>query len=299
MFILAYNMPGDALRGIIGPGMNQEQVLALRALHGLDDHWYIQYFRWMGGLLTGDFGHSLFHQRSVTSVIGDALPNTMRLSFLTTIFTYMLAIPLGLLAGRKNDTLVDRGIMVYTFVALSLPTVVLAIVNLMIFGFNLDWFPTGGSVDVQAVAIGGITAFVSRIRHLILPAITLAVLSTVGIIYYLRSEIIDFESSDFVLTARSKGVPQKQIYNHHILRNSFLPIASTIGFIVAGLFAGSIFIEVTFSYNGMGQLFFNSIMNRDFTVANVLIMFYAVLTVVAILISDFIVILIDPRIHIN
>jgi len=189
--------------------------------------------------------------------------------------------------------------MIYTFVALSLPTVVLAIVNLMIFGFNLNWFPTGGSVDIRAVTAGGFTAFASRIHHLILPAATLAILSTVGIVYFLRSEIIDYESSDFVLTARSKGVPSKKIYTKHILRNSFLPIASTIGFVVAGLFAGSIFIEATFTFPGMGQLFFNSIVSRDFPVANILIMFYAILTVLAILISDFIVILIDPRIHIN
>jgi len=237
------------------------------------------------------------HQRPVIDVIGDTLINTVRLSFLTTIFTYMLAIPLGLIAGRKSDTFIDRGIMVYTFVALSLPTIVLSIVNLIIFGFRLDWFPTGGSVDIRA--IGGFAVFFSRLHHLILPAATMAILSTVSIVYYLRSEIIDYESSDFVLTARSKGVPESKIYTKHILRNSFLPIASTIGFVVAGLFAGSIFIEIIFSYPGMGQLFLNSIVGRDFPVANVLIMFYAILTVIAILISDFIVILIDPRIHIK
>jgi len=299
VFLLAHIMPGDALRGLITPGMTQEQVEHLRYVHGLDASWFTQYAQWLGGIFRGDFGRSISHQRPVVDVIGETLGNTMRLSFLTTIFTYLLAIPLGIIAGRKNGTLIDRGIMVYTFVALSLPTVVLAIVNLMIFGFTLNLFPTGGSVDIRAAVDGGLAAFGSRMHHLILPAITLAVLSTVGIVYFLRSEIIDYESSDFVLTARSKGVPAKKIYTKHILRNSFLPIASTIGFVVAGLFTGSIFIEATFSFPGMGQLFFNSIVGRDFPVANVLIMFYAILTVIAILISDFIVILIDPRIHIK
>jgi len=299
VFLLAQLMPGDALRGIIAPGMTLEQAAHLRYLHGLDDPWYVQYARWISGIFQGDFGRSMSHQRPVLDVIGETLTNTMRLSFLTAIFTYMLAIPLGLIAGRKRNTIIDRSIMVYTFVALSLPTVVLAIVNLMIFGFTLNWFPTGGSVDIRAATQGGVAMFISRIHHIILPAATLAILSTVGIVYFLRSEIIDFESSDFVLTARSKGVPEKQIYQKHILRNSFLPIASTIGFVVSGLFVGSIFIEATFTYPGMGQLFLNSIIGRDFPVVNVLIMFYAILTVLAILISDFVVILIDPRIHIK
>jgi len=292
-------MPGDALRGVITPGMTAEQVAHMRYIHGMDDPWHMQYFNWLRSMLGGDFGRSLSHQRPVLDVVGETMANTMRLSFLTTLFTYMIAIPLGLLAGRKSETFVDRGIMIYTFVALSLPSVVLGIVNLMIFGFNLNWFPTGGSIDIRAATAGGFAAFVSRLHHLVLPAITLALLSTIGIVYFLRSEIIDYESSDFVLTARSKGVPEKKIYTKHILRNSFLPIASTIGFVVAGLFAGSIFIEMVFSYPGMGQLFINSITGRDFPVANVLIMFYAVLTVLAILISDFIVILIDPRIRIK
>jgi len=292
-------MPGDALRGLITPAMTFEQVEHLRYVHGMDAPWYVQYVQWLGDIFRGDFGRSISHQRPVVDVIGETLGNTMRLSALTTVFTYLLAIPLGIIAGRKNGTVIDRGIMVYTFVALSLPTVVLAIVNLMIFGFNLNWFPTGGSVDIRAAAEGGFAAVTSRLHHLILPAATLAILSTVGIVYFLRSEIIDYESSDFVLTARSKGVPERKIYTKHILRNSFLPIASTIGFVVAGLFAGSIFIESTFTFPGMGQLFFNSIVGRDFPVANILIMFYAILTVLAILISDFVVILIDPRIHID
>ena len=299
IFLLAQLMPGDALRGIITPQMTREQVEMMRAQHGLDDPWHVQYVRWIGNIFRGDLGRSTSHNIPVVDMIRDALGNTMRLSFLTTIFTYMIAITLGLLAGRKSGGAIDKTIMVYTFVALSLPTVVLALVNLMIFGFRLDWFPTGGSVDVRAVTAGGLTYVISRIHHLILPAVTLALLSTVGIIYFLRSEIIDYESSDFVLTARSKGVPEKKIYSNHILRNSFLPIASSIGFVVTGLFTGSIFIEATFSYQGMGQLFINSIMSRDFPVANILIMFYAILTVLAILISDFIVIIIDPRIRIK
>ncbi|MCL1786913.1 MAG: ABC transporter permease [Defluviitaleaceae bacterium] len=310
IFLLAHLMPGDALRGTIPPDAPPAMLQQLRDYHGLNDPWYVQYGRWMRSvLLEWDFGNSVLHNRPVMDIVSGRIMNTVRLSLLTTFFTYLIAIPLGLLAGRKHGRPVDKLIMFYTFVALSMPTIVLAIVNLLIFGFGYDIrigdfiistgiFPTQGSVDPRAIA-GTIGYFFSRLQHLILPAITLASLSTIGIIYFLRSEIIDYETSDFVLTARSKGVPEKKIYSGHILRNAFLPIAGSMGGIVAGLFGGSIFIETVFSYPGMGELFIGSITSRDFPVVNMLVMFYAVLSVISMLISDILITIIDPRIRIK
>jgi len=299
MFLLAQLMPGDALRGFIGPDTAPEQIEHLREIHGLNDPWYLQYLRWIRGIVVDrDFGMSIAHSRPVVEVIGDRIMNTVRLSFLTALFTYMLAVPLGLIAGRKHDTLIDRSIMIYTFVALSMPTVVMSVINILVFGFRLDWFPAFGSVDVTLTA-GTMEYFLSRIEHLILPSATLAILSTVGIIYFLRSEIIDYETSDFVLTARAKGVPEGRIYTRHIMRNAVLPMVSTIGLVITGLFTGSVFIESVFAYPGMGQLFLSSITGRDFPVANTLIMFYAVLIVIGIALSDIIITIVDPRIRIK
>jgi peptide/nickel transport system permease protein len=246
-----------------------------------------------------DFGTSTMFHIPVLDVIGQRIGNTIRLSALTVLLTYLIAIPLGLIAGRKRDRLPDRGIMLYTFVALSLPTVILAIINLLVFGFNFGWFPTSGSVDIRAYYEGGFALFTSRLHHLILPAITLALLSTMSIIYFLRSEIIDCENSDFVLTARAKGVPEGTIYRRHIMRNAFLPVAGGMGGIIVTLFSGSIFAETIFAYPGMGQLFITSIVARDFPVANTLIIFFAVLSVVAMLLSDILITVIDPRIRIE
>ena len=310
IFILANLMPGDAIRGMVGPDTPPELIDHLREIHGLNDPWYIQYVRWMQNLIIHqDFGNSITFGRPVTDIVAGRMMNTVRLSALTTLFTYIIAIPLGLLAGRKNGKTVDKGIMLYIFIALSMPTVVLALVNLWLFGFGVDVsifgfafntgiFPQTGSVDARAVA-GTAEYFFSRMRHLILPAITLASISTTGIIYFLRSEIIDYENSDFVLTARSKGVPEKNIYKNHILRNAFLPIAGGMGGIIAGLFGGSIFLETIFSYPGMGDLFITSIVGRDFPVVNMLIVFYAVLSVVSMLLSDIIITIVDPRIRIK
>lgn len=311
IFILAAVMPGDALRGRIPHDSPPGMLAELREMHGLNDPWHVQYARWMRNVIVErDFGNSLAHGgRPVMDVVSGRIGNTVRLSLLTTLFTYMLAIPLGLLAGRKHGRPVDKGIMLYTFVALSMPTAVLAVINLLVFGFGVQFqqfgfvvntgiFPVTGSIDARVVA-GTAAAFFSRLHHLILPAITLASISTIGIIYFLRSEIIDYETSDFVTTARSKGVPENKIYRNHILRNAFLPVASGMGGIVAGLFGGSVFIETVFSYPGMGELFLTSLVGRDFPVVNMLVMFFAVLSVISMLISDIIITVVDPRIRIK
>jgi len=300
IFFIASLMPGDPMRAFITPDMTMEQVEAIRDRLGLNDPWYVQYVRWMRGILfEWNFGNSIFHRRPVTEVIADRMGNTMRLSFLTAVFTYVIAIPLGILAARKKDKLTDRSIMLYTFVALSMPTIVFGLINILIFSFNFGWFPAMGTITTAAHMAGGVTAFLSQLNHAFLPAITLALLSTVGIIYFLRSEIIDYDSADFVTTARSKGVPENKIYTGHILRNAMLPIAGSFGSVLAGLFIGSFFIEHVFTYSGMGELFLTSIVMQDWPVANTLIMFYAVLTVFSILLADIIITIIDPRIRIK
>ena len=302
IFILAQIMPGDALRGRVGPDTTFEQYMALREAAGLNDPWYVQYGRWMSDIfLRGDFGSSqgISPGRPVTEVIGERMPNTVRLSILTSIFLYALAVPLGIIAARKKGTIIDRSIMVYTFIALSTPTVVLSLIMILVFGLNLGWFPTRGSVDIIAFAAGGMTAFISRIYHMVLPALTGALLGTVGVIYFLRSEIIDFEASDFVTTAKSKGVPERKIYTRHILRSAMLPLAGQFGIIIAGIFGGSLFIETVFSFSGMGELFISAMMRRDFPIVNALIMFYAILGVISVLIADIALTVIDPRLKIK
>jgi peptide/nickel transport system permease protein len=300
IFTLGYIAPGDGLRGRIGPGTTMEQIEMLREVHGLNDPWFVQYSRWVGGIVTElDFGRSLLQMRPVTEVIGDRMLNTIRLSFLTTVFTYLIAVPLGIIAARKKDTAIDRGIMVYTFFALSIPTIVFSLITLLIFGFNLRWFPTSGSVANAADLAGGFTRFFSQMHHAVLPAITLALISTTGMIYFLRSEIIENENSDYVATARAKGVPENKVYTKHILRNALLPVAGNFGSAFAWLFMGAPFIEWVFSFSGMGELFISSILLQDWTVANTLILFFAVLIVISMLLTDIIITVIDPRIRIK
>lgn len=297
IFILADFMPGDPFTGLVDPNLDPAQIEAMREAYGLNDPLPVRYIEWMGNALRGNFGRSFNYQRPVTQVIAGRLGNTVRLSIVSIILTYAIGLPLGILAGRYNESILDKAVLVYNFVSFAIPTFVLALLMVYIFGYNLAWFPARGSVSVNANTTWEV--FSSQVYHVILPAITTAVLGTTSIIQYLRSEIIDAKVSDYVKTARSKGVPIQKVYTRHILRNASLPIASGLGYTIVGVFTGSIFIEQIFTYSGMGYLFLQSINTRDYSVIFVLVLFYGFLGLIGTLLSDLILMAVDPRIRID
>lgn len=298
IFILAQFMPGDPFTGKINPDTDPARIAELKEMYGLNDPWYQQYVRWIGNAVQGDFGKSYTYQRDVSAIIGDRAVNTFWLSLLTTILLYVIAIPLGVLAGRYQNSLFDRGVVLYSFVTYAIPTFVLALIFIYFFGFKLGWFPTSGSVDVK-VDEGTLGWYWSKIYHMLLPAITAAILGTTSVIQFLRSEVVDAKSMDYVRTARSKGVPQNKVYTRHIFRNSLLPIAAFFGFTITSLLGGSIFIETIFGYPGMGQLFIQAIGSRDYSIITALVMLYGFLTLLGSLLSDIIMTIVDPRIRIE
>ena len=298
IFIMAKNMPGDPFTGLITPETDPERIEELRIQAGFYDPWYLQYFTWITNVLQGDFGQSYTYKVAVSSLIGERGLNTFWLSLLSVILVYVLAIPLGVLAGRYQDTFLDKSIVLYSFVSYAIPTFVLALIFLYIFGYRLQWFPTSGTVDI-GLETGTVAYYWNKFYHLLLPAITYASLGITGIVQYLRTEILDAKTQDYVKTARSKGIPMNKVYSRHILRNSLLPIAAFLGFTITGLLGGSIFIETIFGYPGMGQLFVNSIMSRDYSVITALVLLYGFLTLLGSLLSDIIMSIVDPRIRIE
>ncbi len=298
IFLLANFMPGDALTGRIDPNTTPRRLEELRQLWGFYDPWYVKYMRWLGNALQGDLGVSTAYGLPVMVLIGQRASNTFWLALLTLILTYIIGITFGMISGRYHDKWPDKTIVLYTFVSLAIPSVVLGLINIFIFSFRLKWFPMGGTVNVKYIA-GTMAYYWDKLYHMILPAITGALLYNFVTVQFLRSEIIDFKNSDFVVTARSKGVPERKVYSRHIFRNALLPVAAFMGYDIAGLLGGSIFIENVFSYPGMGRLFLECIMRRDYAVVNALIILFAILTVLGTLLSDIIMSYVDPRIRIK
>ncbi|ASN06501.1 oligopeptide ABC transporter permease [Virgibacillus necropolis] len=298
IFLMAQAMPGDALSGLIDPNLDPKEIEERREELGLNDAWYVQYTDWAKGAIQGDFGQSFRFKMPVSELINQRIINTGWLALATLFFTYIIAVPLGITSGRFNDTWADRMITGYTYIGFATPLFIFALVTLWIFGFQLGWFPTSGSVT-PGLEPGTFDYVMSKFYHLLLPALSGALITTVSTVQYLRSEIIDTKQKDFIVTARAKGASESRVYNRHVLRNSLLPIAAFFGFEITGLIGGSIFIESIFAYPGMGQLFLESINLRDYTVVTSVVLLFGIASIVGALISDIILSLVDPRIRIK
>ena len=297
-FLIAKMMPGDPFTGLITPETDPNTIEALRVKSGFYDPLPVQYWNWISKAFRGDFGQSYTYKYEVTKLIGERIGNTVWLSLLTLILTYLIALPLGMIAGRFQNSWADKAIVVYTFITYSIPVFVFALILLWLFGYTLGWFPTRGSVDSDVVG-GTLGYYVNKFHHMILPAFTMAILSTTGTIQYLRTGVIDAKSQDYVRTARAKGVPENVVFNRHIFRNSILPIAAFLGYEFTGLIGGSVFIENIFSYPGMGNLFVTSIQGRDYSVILALLLLFGTATLLGTLLSDIIMSIVDPRVRVQ
>ena len=297
-FLIAKMMPGDPFTGLITPETDPNTIEALRVKSGFYDPLPVQYWNWISKAFRGDFGQSYTYKYEVTKLIGQRIGNTVWLSLLTLILTYLIALPLGMIAGRFQNSWADKAIVVYTFITYSIPVFVFALILLWLFGYTLGWFPTRGSVDSDVVN-GTLAYYLNKFHHLILPAFTMAILSTTGTIQYLRTGVIDAKSQDYVRTARAKGVPENVVFNRHIFRNSILPIAAFLGYEFTGLIGGSVFIENIFSYPGMGNLFVTSIQGRDYSVILALLLLFGTATLLGTLLSDIIMSIVDPRVRVQ
>ena len=297
-FLIAKMMPGDPFTGLITPETDPNTIEALRVKAGFYDPLPVQYWNWISKAFRGDFGQSYTYKYEVTKLIGERIGNTVWLSLLTLILTYLIALPLGMIAGRFQNSWADKAIVVYTFITYSIPVFVFALVLLWLFGYTLGWFPTRGSVDSDVVS-GTLAYYLNKFHHMILPAFTMAILSTTGTIQYLRTGVIDAKSQDYVRTARAKGVPENVVFNRHIFRNSILPIAAFLGYEFTGLIGGSVFIENIFSYPGMGNLFVTSILGRDYSVILALLLLFGTATLLGTLLSDIIMSIVDPRVRVQ
>lgn len=298
VFALAKAMPGDPFTGLITPETDPKRIEELREKAGLKDPLPTQYVRWLTNASKGDFGMSYTYKRPTVDIIGERASNTFYLSLLSTFLLYAIAIPLGVNAGRYYNSKFDKIVVFYNFLSYAMPSFVLYLVMILVFGFKLGWFPTSGTV---AAGLGDnkIAYILSRLYHMILPSITYALLATTSTIQYLRNEVVDAKSMDYVRTARAKGVPINKVYSNHIFRNSLLPIAAFFGFTITGLLSGSIILETIFSYPGMGQLFIEAMRVRDYNIITALIMLYGFLTLAGSVISDITMSIVDPRIRIE
>ena len=290
-FVFMQLAPGgpDALFARNGR-MSQAQLDAIRHNLGLDEPPHIQLVIWLGNLLQGDLGTSYTQYRPVTTVIWEVFPNTLLLMVAGLMLALTLSLLFGILAARKQYGLVDNATSFVSYFGLAMPVFWFGLMLQLLFAVKLGWLPSAGK---QAAEGGGT---LDLLRHLVLPAITIAIGSIAGWSRYVRSSTLEVLGQDFVRTARAKGLREQAVVVRHVLRNALIPLVTVVGIDVPLYLTGAVLTETVFSWPGMGRLFFDSLTTRDYPVLMGTLVLGAVLIILGNLIADLLYGLLDPRI---
>lgn len=285
-------IPGDAALSALGMDATEDAIRALREELGLNQSLPTRYLRWVDGVLRGDFGVSSQYKIPVSQLIRDRLPVTVWLALISFIMIVIVSLPLGLLASRKKDGLMDRIITLITQISMSIPSFFLGIMITLLFGFVLKWFVPGQFIRPRE----GFTQF---IKFIIFPAMAVAIPKIAMLVKFLRSSIVRQMELDYVRTARSKGMKESTILYRHVLKNALIPVITFMAMILADVMAGTILIEQVFNLPGLGRLLVVTISNRDFAVVQAIILYIATVVVISNFVVDVLYQWIDPRVSIK
>ncbi len=271
----------------------------LKRLYGLDRPLHVQYFDWLKRFVHLDFGTSFVDGKKVVDKIKERIPITLTINILSLLLIMVIAIPIGVLSATRQYSLFDKLTTVFVFVGFSTPTFWLALIMMIIFGVTLGLLPISG---IQSIDISGM-GFFGRIadwaRHLILPVGLSAFGGLAGLSRYSRSSMLEVIRQDYIRTAKAKGLKESDVIVHHALRNALMPIVTILGLAVPGLIGGAVIFETIFAIPGMGQLFYQSTMSRDYPTIMGILVIGAVLTLIGNLIADVSYALVDPRIRVK
>lgn len=297
VFGLAKAAPGDPFTGrILDPNIDPEVYEQQREALGLNDPIPVQYANWAARIVQGDFGESMYYKgRSVASLIIERLPNTLYLGLFSLAITLIVAIPIGIYSARNPYSMFDYGATTFGFFGLAVPNFFFGLIAIYLFAIKLGWFPSQGTITGSDIT--GFQEFLDRIHHMVLPGITLGLAGTASYMRYMRSEVLDVLGSDYIRTAKAKGMSERNVLYKHTLRNAIIPIITLMGFEFGALLSGAIITEQVFSYPGLGTLFINSITNRDYPVIMAITLLLGVTILIGNLLADIFYSIVDPRIR--
>lgn len=333
-FIVVNLSPGDpVLIRNFNPDITPETIETLRKQLGLDQPMVVQYMTWMtgisirigdqraelerpdvpctyysgfnittcdkgGGILRGDLGTSLQTQQPVWSRLVERMPATIQLSIVSLLMVFLIGVPLGILSAIYHRTLFDNMVRVFAVIGEAVPGFWFGLMAIFIFGVVLDILPTGGRFPTES-ALTGVVSMSDRLRHLLLPAIVGALGGIAGLSRIMRTETLEVIHTDYIRTARAKGVAPSRLWFIHAFRNSLIPLMTILGPSIVGIVGGAVVTERVFSWPGMGQLTFNAALQRDYPMVLGAVMFFAILIIIGNLLSDIFYGLVDPRVRLS
>ena len=301
-FTVIHLAPGapTGLQTDMNPKVTAEARARLEAIYGLDKPLHVQYLLWLKRLVVLDLGNSFSTDgRPVFDKIIERIPITILINALSMVLIILTAIPIGVISASYQNSFFDKFTTVFVFVGFAVPTFWLALLLMILFGVNLGWLPVSGIKSLNYEYLTPLGMMMDRINHLLLPVFLSAFGGLAGLSRYTRSNMLEVIRQDYITTARAKGLKERAVIFKHALRNALLPVITILGLSIPGLIGGSVIFETIFAIPGMGQLFFMSVMARDYPVVMGILVIGAVLTLLGNLIADLSYALVDPRIKVT
>jgi peptide/nickel transport system permease protein len=291
VFFMVRLIPGDPVVQMLGPEYTPEAAEAIRVKLGLDEPFHIQYLRWFGNMLTGDLGGSIATGETVVDIITTGLPKTLSLATLSFLIATAIAVPAGIIAALRRNTVFDYVASVVAFIGVSMPSFWFGILLILIFAVQLRWLPAIGYADPTE---DGVVAWLER---LILPSLAIGAAYSAILMRFVRAGLLEVLSSDYVRTARAKGVREHAVVLRHAMRNALIPVVTVMGIQLALLLSGTVVVETVFSIRGIGRILVAAIFDRDYPIVQGVILLIAVIFVMANLLVDIVYTFLDPRIR--
>ena len=286
-------VPGDPAAVLLGDSATPEEIKALTKELGLDRPIYVQYLIWVGNVLQGDFGTSLFSGDPVLSVIADGAETSILLALMTMCWILLIGIPVGVMSATRHGSLTDQTVSGAAMLATSIPTFWLGLYLIYLFSVKFGWLPSSGYPSIFGE--GGL----ANLRYLILPSIALAAPNTALIIRLVRASMLDVQKEDHVRTAHAKGLSPGKVAYRHVFRNALIAVVAALGFTFAALVAEAVVTETVFSLPGIGRLVVQSLLRRDYPTIQGVILIIVLLYLLVNLLVDLLYAWLDPRVSLK
>ena len=291
IWAMIFAVPGGPIGMLVGENATPEAITAAEKQFGLDRPAVVQYLDWLWNALQGNFGMSIHGREPVLHLVGQRLPATLHLAVAATIVSLLIGIPVAILSALKPGSWIDRVLSAWSALALGVPTFWLGILLILLFAEELHWLPSAsGYVPIWEDPL-------AALRNLALPALTLGVYVSGILARFLRASLVGELRADYVRTARSKGLPERQVVGTHIMRNALLPFVTIVGLMMANFIGGAVVTEAVFTYPGLGRLLIQAISTRDYPLIQGCIVVILVLYIGINMAVDVLYAYIDPRIE--
>jgi peptide/nickel transport system permease protein len=295
VFVLVNLIPGNPYYSMFPPETPTEHIEVILRELGYYDPLPVKYLKWVGRILQGDFGYSIFYKEPVMKVIGSRLGNTLLLAVCAIVISTLLGIALGLFTARRRNGPADTIASVMAFILLSMPVFFLSMLMIKIWAVNLKLLPISGMVTVHR-NYQGLDKVMDIFRHMILPALILGLYYSVTMFRYTRSAVFDVLRADYIRAARAHGIPERAVLYRHTLKNAMIPIVTVLSLQIRTLLSGALITETVFLWPGVGRLSYEAVNHRDYPLVMGILLVMAVITLLSNLMADILYAVIDQRV---